>query len=336
MNSLKKIFLKVFIKILRIFPPEISSFVSLNSLKLIANINYDFLNALPKKNLEKVKISKLEFDHILGLSAGIDKSGNYFHSLGSIGFSFIEVGTFTPKSQKGNESPRIKRISKHNSLINRLGFNNPGIKASLENINKNKKNFSGILGISIGKNKDTSLDNAFLDYNFCINQCFQQADYIAINISSPNTKDLRKLSSPEYIKDLSKEISSTRRELNNKYNKLVPIFLKLSPDEKNENLRDIIDVTLSNGFDGYIVANTIQGEFGGISGGMSGELIKQKSNEVLKEVSNIVGNDATLIASGGISSKKDVEERLNNGASLIQIYTSFIYKGPSILEELLI
>ena len=336
MNSLKKIFLKVFIKILRIFPPEISSFVSLNSLKLIANINYGFLNALPKKNLEKVKISKLEFDHILGLSAGIDKSGNYFHSLGSIGFSFIEVGTFTPKSQKGNESPRIKRISKHNSLINRLGFNNPGIKASLENINKNKKNFSGILGISIGKNKDTSLDNAFLDYNFCINECFQQADYIAINISSPNTKDLRKLSSPEYIKDLSKEISSTRRELNNKYNKLVPIFLKLSPDEKNENLRDIIDVTLSNGFDGYIVANTIQGEFGGISGGMSGELIKQKSNEVLKEVSNIVGNDATLIASGGISSKKDVEERLNNGASLIQIYTSFIYKGPSILEELLI
>lgn len=336
MNFLKKIFLKIFLRILRVFPPEVSSSLSLNSIRLIAKLDYDFLNAVPKKSFEKVKISKLEFDHIIGLSAGIDKSGKYFHSLGSIGFSFIEVGTFTPKSQKGNESPRIKRISKDNSLINRLGFNNPGIKASLENINKNKKNFSGILGISIGKNKDTSLDNAFLDYNFCINQCFQQADYIAINISSPNTKDLRKLSSPQYIKDLSKEISSTRRELNNKYNKLVPIFLKLSPDEKKENLRDIINVTLSNGFDGYIVANTIQGEFGGISGGMSGELIKQKSNEVLKEVSNIVGNDATLIASGGISSKKDVEERLNNGASLIQIYTSFIYKGPSILEELLI
>ena len=322
-------------KILRIFPPEVSSSLSLNSIKLIANLNYGLLNAVPKKNLEKIKISELEFDHILGLSAGIDKTGDYFHSLGSIGFSFVEVGTFTPKSQKGNEFPRIRRISKHNSLINRLGFNNPGISASMENINKNKKKFSGVLGISIGKNKDTSLEKAYLDYNFCINECFQQADYIAVNISSPNTKNLRNLSSPEYIKDLSKEISSTRKELDNKFNKAVPIFLKLSPDEKDENIKDIIDVTLSNGFDGYIVANTTQGEFGGISGGISGELIKQKSNEMLRKVSSIVGNDATLIASGGISSKRDVEERLNNGASLIQIYTSFIYKGPSVVEELL-
>jgi dihydroorotate dehydrogenase len=332
----KKIFLKIFLKILRIFPPEISSSISLNSIKLIANLNHGFLNVIPKKNnLEKVKISELEFDHYLGLSAGIDKSGDYFHSLGSIGFSFIEVGTFTPKGQKGNEFPRVKRITNNNSLINRLGFNNPGINLAVEKIDKNKKNFSGILGISIGKNKDTLLENAYLDYNFCMNKCFNQADYIAINISSPNTKGLRKLTSPDYIKDLSKEISLTRKNLNKKFNKVVPIFLKLSPDEKDENLQDIVDATLSNGFDGYIVANTTHGEFGGIHGGISGELLKLKSNEMLRKVKNLVGGDAALIASGGISSKRDVEERLNNGASLIQIYTSFVYKGPFVLEELL-
>ena len=322
-------------KILRAFPPEVSSTISLNSIKMISNFNHNFLSAIPKKKLEKVKVANLVFEHFLGLSAGIDKSGDYFNSLGSIGFSFVEVGTFTPKGQKGNEFPRIKRIIKENSLVNRLGFNNPGINVAVDKINKNKKNFSGILGISIGKNKDTPLGNAHLDYNFCMNQCFNQADYIAINISSPNTKDLRKLTSPEYIRDLSKEISSTRGELNRKFNKVVPIFLKLSPDETDENIQDIVDATLSNGFDGYIVANTTLGEFGGISGGISGELLKQKSNEMLRKVSNLVGNDATLIASGGISSKRDVEERLNNGASLIQIYTSFIYKGPFILEELL-
>tara|TARA_B100000900_G_scaffold383608_1_gene371684 strand:- start:379 stop:1395 length:1017 start_codon:yes stop_codon:yes gene_type:complete len=337
MNFLKKLFLRVFLKILRIFPPEVSSSISLNSIKLIASLNYGFLNAIPKKGLklEKVKVLKLEFDHVLGLSAGIDKSGDYFHSLGSIGFSFIEVGTFTPKGQKGNEFPRIKRINKDNSLINRLGFNNPGICEAIEKIDKNKKNYSGILGISIGKNKDTSLEDAYLDYNFCMNECFEQADYIAINISSPNTRDLRKLTSPEYIKDLSIEISSMRKELNKKFIKTVPIFLKLSPDEKDENIQDIVDVTLSNGFDGYIVSNTTEGEFGGICGGISGELLKRKSNEMLKKVSNLVGDDATLIASGGVSSKRDVEERVSSGASLVQIYTSFIYKGPFILEELL-
>ncbi len=336
MNSFKQIILKTFLTILRILPPEISSSLSLNSIKFITGLNSNFLMAMPKKRLEKIKIAKLEFEHYLGLSAGIDKSGEYFHSLGTIGFSFIEVGTFTPKAQTGNDFPRIKRIYKDQSLINRLGFNNPGIKEGVENIETNKKYFSGILGISIGKNKDTSLEDAYLDYNLCMNECFLQADYIAINISSPNTKDLRKLTSPEYIKDLAKELSLTRKELDNKFNKAVPIFLKLSPDEKDENIKDIIDATLSNGFDGYIVANTIQGEFGGISGGISGELIKQKSNEMLRKVSSIVGDDATLIASGGISSKRDVEERLNNGASLIQIYTSFIYKGPSVIEELLI
>ncbi len=335
MNFFKKIIFKTFLTILRVLPPEISSTLSLNSIRLITSLNRNFLMTIPKKQFEKIKIAKLEFEHFLGLSAGIDKSGDYFHSLGTIGFSFVEVGTFTPKAQLGNEFPRIKRINKDQSLINKLGFNNPGIKEGIKNIEKNKKYFSGILGISIGKNKDTSLENAYLDYNFCMSECFLQADYIAINISSPNTKDLRKLTSPEYINDLSKEISSTRNELDKKFNKAVPIFLKLSPDEKDQNIQDILDATLSNGFDGYIISNTTQSKFGGISGGISGELLKERANNMLKKVNNFAGNDAILIASGGISTRRDVEERLKNGADLIQIYTSFIYKGPFILEELL-
>tara|TARA_B100000989_G_C19516590_1_gene461978 strand:- start:894 stop:1904 length:1011 start_codon:yes stop_codon:yes gene_type:complete len=335
MNYFKKLFLLILLRFLRIFPPEVSSFISLNSIKIIANINHNFLNTVPEKEFKKIKVARLEFDNLLGLSAGIDKSGSYFHSLSKIGFSFIEVGTFTPNAQKGNDLPRIKRINKDFSLINRLGFNNPGIKKAVKNIESNKKDFSGILGISIGKNKDTPLENAYIDYNFCMKECFHHADYIAVNISSPNTKNLRKLTSPDYIKDLSKEISSTKRELENEFNKQVPIFLKLSPDEKDENIHEIISSTLLNGFDGYIISNTSQGEFEGISGGISGELLKQKSNEMLKKVNKLVGQEAILIASGGISSKRDVEERLNNGADLIQIYTSFIYKGPFILKELL-
>ena len=277
----KKIFFQLTLFTLRFLPPELSSYISLNSIKLLNSLGIKFNESKILSTFEsmEIKLDGLRFDHYLGLSAGIDKEGKYFHSLSDIGFSFIEVGTFTPRAQKGNDYPRIKRLQKNKSLINRLGFNNPGILKGMENISKNKNNFSGVLGISIGKNKDTSLEDAYLDYNFCINESFNQADYIAINISSPNTTDLRKLSSTEYIKDLSiNEISAKRKELEKKFNKEVPIFLKLSPDEKDENIRkQYIDATLSNGFNGYIVANTTQGEFGGISGGISGELLKQKS-----------------------------------------------------------
>ena len=200
----------------------------------------------------------------------------------------------------------------------------------MENISKNKNNFQEFLELVLEKIKIHHLRRMLIKIIFFVlTKSFNQADYIAINISSPNTTDLRKLSSPEYIKDLSKEISATRRELEKKFNKEVPIFLKLSPDEKDENIRDIVDATLSNGFNGFIVSNTTQGKIGGISGGISGRIVKTKIlMKCLKKVSNFVGNDATLISSGGISSKRDVEERLNNGASLIQIYTSFVYKGP--------
>ncbi len=334
MYFFKNIFIRLTLALLRFVPPELASQISLISIKYFDFLNINFKTISNKSSFKKIKIMNLTFDHYLGLSAGIDKSGKYFDSLNSLGFSFIEVGTFTPLPQRGNNYPRIKRLP-NKSLINSLGFNNPGILDGIRNIRKNKHNYSGVLGISIGKNKSTPLDKAYEDYNFCLEHCFKDADYIAINISSPNTLDLRKLSSTNYIDDLTREINLKREKLEKKHLKKVPILLKLSPDENEENLQKIISTALSNNFSGFIISNTMKGTIRGISGGISGDLLKNKSGEMLRKVQGLVGDEVTLIASGGISTKVDVEERLDNGAKLIQIYTSFVYRGPSIVNELL-
>ena len=337
MTLLKNFMIKASLLLFRILPPELSSYLSLNSIRILNKINKNILTYYSESPISsKLNVAGLDFKHCIGLSAGIDKEGKYFNSLGSMGFSFVEVGTFTPHPQNGNDHPRIKRITENRSLINRLGFNNPGILRGLHNIKRNRSDYSGVLGISVGKNKATKLDEAFKDYNFCIEKCFPVADYIAVNISSPNTDDLRKLTSPDYIFDLTNEIRKKMKQLEKIHNKKVPIFLKLSPDEENQNIQKIISTSLSNDFNGFIVSNTTKGYLKGISGGISGELLKEKSNQMLIDVKKFLGEEAALIASGGISSKKDVEERMDNGADLLQIYTSFIYKGPSILEELLI
>ncbi len=320
---------------MRIIPPEITSSISLNLIKLIYKVNKNFFKVKINPKIKKIKYQNLEFKHCLGLAAGVDKKGEYFDALSSIGFSFIEVGTFTPSAQKGNEYPRIKRINKESSLINRLGFNNPGILKGVDNIAKNKPNFSGILGISIGKNKDTPIESAYKDYVYCLKRCFHIADYVALNISSPNTADLRKLSSADHIEHLTKEIGLQRNILQKNHKKEVPIFLKLSPDEEDSNIEKIISTSLNNGISGFIISNTTIGEYKNISGGISGKLLKIKSLNMLKRVKNFLGNESFVISSGGISDKSDLTERLDNGAKLAQIYTSFVYQGPKVVEELL-
>ncbi len=334
MKLFTKYFYRLALILLRILPPEISSNISL---KLISQ----FTTARSSQNIKftrqikPLRIENLSFSNFLGLAAGLDKEGKYYSALSSFGFSFIEVGTFTPFPQYGNPKPRIKRLIREKSLINSLGFNNPGIKRGVKNIKKNKRNFKGVLGISIGKNRQTSLEDAYKDYRFCMQESYEVADYLAVNISSPNTEGLRKLSTKEFLEDLICEINKEKVELEKKYLKKVPILFKLSPDESDENLKNIIDLSLSNGISGFILTNTLKGDCLGISGGISGELLKERSNSVLKKAKKIVSNECILISSGGISSKSDVEERMSNGANLIQIYTSFIYKGPEIIEELL-
>ena len=329
-------FYNLALKCLKLLPPETASKLSLYFLKLIHIIFIrNFESDLKINHSSPVQMGALKFRNPLGVAAGLDKEGKYFSAIGSLGFSFIEVGTFTPYAQDGNDSPRIKRLNNEKSLINRLGFNNPGIIQGIKNIKNNKKYFSGILGVSIGKNKETKLEDAYKDYLFCLRHCFEISDYVAVNISSPNTEDLRELSSEGFIFDLTAKINEEALNLKNTFGKKVPIMLKLSPDEDDKNLENIITSASINGFDGFILTNTMQGERKGISGGISGELLKDKSVNMLKKVKNIVHDEKILISSGGISTKNDLEERIDNGAKLIQIYTSFVYKGPKIVKELL-
>ncbi len=335
MQRIKSNIIKFIILFLRLLPPEASSLISLKSINFSYSLNRDILKSKIKREKKSITFRGLSFSHPLGLAAGIDKEGKYFHALGSIGFSFVEVGTFTPKPQKGNDKPRIKRILKHKSLINRLGFNNPGIDAGLMNIKNLKKNYPGVLGISIGKNKFTALDKAHRDYVFCLRKSYELADYVAINISSPNTENLRKLSTEDYIDNLLINLFEELEKLVKIHKKIVPIFLKLSPDEDSDELKRIINVSIEKGVDGFIISNSMAGNYQNIQGGISGELLREKSIEALKIANSIITNEHLLISSGGISTKSDLEERLDNGASLAQIYTGFVYEGPGILEELL-
>ena len=336
LKSILLSFLSIFLFILKRFPPEPSKKFSLKLLKL----SWKYFSFLPIFNSNKSKVIEkkiilngLSFKNNVGIAAGLDKEGKYFSALGSLGFGFVEVGTFTPKAQEGNTKPRIKRL-KNDSIINRLGFNNPGIDEGIKNIKRNINNFNGVLGISIGKNKNTELKNAYKDYIFCMNRSYEVADYLALNISSPNTEGLRDLASEEFIEKLIREVTFEKRRLKEKFIKNAPIYIKISPDESDKNLFHLINLSEDYGIDGFIVSNTYVGEAKGISGGISGSMLKENSLHMLKKVNSLKRKNSTLISSGGISSKSDVKERMENGADLIQIYTSFVYRGPAILEEL--
>ena len=331
------LFINLILKILRFLPPEVSSYLSLKMNKLFF---LTFRSTIKKNYQEKnknknISFLNLNFPNSIGLGAGLDKEGKYVESLGNLGFGFIEVGTFTPLPQKGNEYPRIKRLKSMDSLINRLGFNNPGIDIGLENLKGNRSNFNGVVGVSIGKNRDTSLESAHLDYIYCLQKAYPIADYIALNISSPNTEGLRELSSEDYFNKLIFEINSEATKLHEDLHKFTPLFLKISPDENEERIEKIIDCSLKNNISGFIVSNTTLGEFKNISGGISGRLLRDKSLKMLQIVNKINANRGIVISSGGISTKEDLQQRRKYGADLFQIYTSFIYDGPQVIDDLL-
>ena len=337
---MKNLIYRISLFFLRFLNPEVSSHLSLETLKKLelikdffGNPKEDFLDSKPNSKL--IYAGSLKFKNYLGLAAGLDKEGKYFSALGALGFGFVEVGTFTPYQQKGNDLPRIKRISEQKSLINRLGFNNPGISQGIKNITLNRHKYNGLLGISIGKSLSTPLNRAYEDYVFCLKACYEYADYVAVNISSPNTAGLRDLSTEVYFEKMLTEIHTEYKKLLKSSNKKVPLFLKISPDEKQENIPRIIEASQKNEFSGFIVSNTKFGSYQDMQGGISGNLLKKESLDTQKIVSSCVDKKTIIIASGGISSKEDIEERMDNGADLVQIYTSFVYDGPPIIEKLL-
>lgn len=307
------------------------------------NLTLSALDYLPsilfKKPQDKpLKVMGLHFSHPVGLAAGLDKNGEHLDALAKLGFSFIEIGTVTPKPQMGNPKPRLFRLTEDRALINRMGFNNLGVEALVNNVKKSQ--FKGVLGINIGKNKDTDLNRAADDYLYCLQKVYEYASYITINISSPNTPDLRALQQKEYFASLLSVIQEKRQRLADKFGVQVPLVIKVSPDEEAETLKNMTEVILSQEIEGIIATNTTCSRLGLKSnkakeaGGLSGKPLTSLSTDCLSLLKSYVGNAVTLIGVGGIDSSESALEKLKAGASLVQVYTGLIYEGPGLVAKI--
>jgi dihydroorotate dehydrogenase len=317
--------------LMRSLPGEFSHKLSLELLKLL-----NIFNLLPKLNNvhETTNLLGLRFVNKLGLAAGLDKNGDYLSSLCSLGFGFIEVGTVTPKPQLGNPKPRLFRQKKNRALINRMGFNNKGVQHLLKKL-KSLKRLDTIIGVSVGKNFDTPMEKAWEDYVECIEVICPYADYIAINISSPNTENLRELETKKYFSDLVSSVKLTQKRLEETVG-YVPLLIKISPDISEKNLLSLLGQLKGKEIDGLIATNTTNDHsFKKILGGLSGEPLFNKSNLILKTCRKILGPDFPIIASGGVMSKEMYQQKLDLGANLVQVYTGLIYSGPLLIDQIL-
>ena len=302
----------------------------MHGLKLITLLGYKLKNNVHPKTIE---VSSLALDNRLGLAAGLDKNGDFIDSLASLGFGFLEIGTVTPRPQLGNSKPRLIKLIKEKALVNKMGFNNKGVDYLIEKLVLKKSNIP--LGISIGKNFDTPNSMAFQDYIICLNKVYEHCSYIAVNISSPNTKDLRNLQSRAELDNLLKKLKVRQNELALIHG-YKPLFVKISPDNSNSILEGICESLLKNKIDGVICSNTTSDHnyFKG-EGGLSGSPLLNKSTNVLKFIRKKLGKDFPIIASGGVMTANNFEEKLASGADLVQIYTGFIYEGPNLVKEII-
>ena len=326
-----------FRRILFLFDPEIAHHLVFSILKLFNFIGLLNIFKSPKKDMKQ--LLGLNFKNSIGVAAGLDKNGEYIEILDKFGFGFIEIGTVTPRPQKGNSKPRLFRVEEQDALINRFGFNNVGIDRALENVKKS--NYSAILGINIGKNFDTELYQAVDDYLICFRKAYKIADYISVNISSPNTKNLRDLQSEDHLSLLIKLLKAEQTKLNKLHEKYTPFLVKISPDLESNNLDSICKILIENNVDGIIATNTtidreniLSSKHYKESGGLSGKPLKNKSTSVLKYISKKLHGKIIIIGVGGISSYEDAKEKFDSGADLIQIYTGLIYKGFGLIDEI--
>jgi len=299
------------------------------------------LNAFYKQRVTEkpVKVMGINFPNPLGLAAGLDKNGECIDAFAAMGFGFIEVGTVTPRPQPGNDKPRIFRLPEANAIINRMGFNNKGVDYLVAQVRAAK--FKGVLGINIGKNKDTPEENAKDDYLHCMRKVYNFATYITVNISSPNTPGLRSLQYGDALNELLSALKKEQTQLAEQYGKYIPIAVKIAPDLNEEEINSIAASLIDNNIDGVIATNTtlsregVEGlEYGSEQGGLSGAPVKDKSTTVIKLLSKALNNKLPIIGVGGIASSHDANEKLAAGASLVQVYTGFIYQGPPLVKEI--
>lgn len=285
-----------------------------------------------------VNFAGLNFYNAVGVAAGFDKNAKYLEELACLGFGFVEIGTVTPLPQNGNEKPRLFRLKKDEALINRMGFNNDGMLAIAERLKNRPKNL--IVGGNIGKNKTTPNENAVDDYEKCFKTLYPVVDYFVVNISSPNTPNLRDL----HDKKPLAEILNRLVELRKNFEKSKPIFLKISPDLSYNQIDDVVEIVIETNIDGIVATNTTitrdgldvsnnqLKEIG--AGGLSGKILSKRSNEIIAYIHQKTNGKLPIIGVGGIHSLESAQEKINAGAGLIQIYTSFIYKGPSLIKNI--
>ena len=325
--------MKAFIKIFRFFPPETAHHLALLSLKILNKVKLLKLFLPTIKDFDNPKeYFNLKFRNTLGVAAGLDKNGDYVDELELLGFGFIELGTVTPKPQEGNQKPRVFRYLNQQAVVNSLGFNNKGVEHLVSKI-KNKK-YDAVIGVNIGANKASKNDQRIDDYAFCFEKVYKYCDYVTVNISSPNTPKLRKLHNPEELQKIFKRINEIKST-----NQIdIPIFLKISPDESEENILKIINIYETLKIKGLIVSNTSIDKdiLEGCSheGGISGKPLLKRSNQLLKMIHDF-NKDIFLVGVGGVFSKEDYENKIKLGASLVQIYTGFIFEGPAIVKKIL-
>lgn len=322
--------LTILTKIFHFLPAEFSHSLALTGIRFITSLGFKIKHHRNKKDFE---MFQYQFNHSLGLAAGLDKNGDYIDSLAALGFSFLEIGTVTPKPQYGNKKPRLYRDKSSKAIINSMGFNNKGVDYLVEKVKKKKSDIP--IGISIGKNLNTPNKSAVNDYLYCLDKVFEFANYIAINVSSPNTEGLRSLEAQKGLENLIKPLKQRQLELSKEFG-YRPLLLKISPDNDEKGIEDICKTLLRFSVDGLICTNTtINHDHISGSGGLSGKPLMGPSTETLRKARILLGDEFPIIASGGVMSKKDYLEKIKAGADLVQIYSGFIYEGPKLINDIL-
>ena len=320
--------------------PEHAHELTLGALARLQNTPMQCLWQQPRVN-DPFTVAGLKFPNRIGLAAGLDKNGRCIDGLGAMGFGFIEVGTVTPKAQPGNPKPRMFRLPEANALINRLGFNNDGLAAFLANVQRAKfRSSGGILGLNIGKNAATPIERAVDDYLLCLDGVYPHADYVTVNISSPNTKNLRDLQSDAALDALLAAVQECKARLAAQHRRSVPIFVKIAPDLEASQVDAVAAILKRHGIDGVIATNTTIArdavkhlQHGAEVGGLSGAPVFEASNRVITQLRATLGSAYPIIGVGGVLSAADARAKRAAGADLVQIYTGFIYRGPELVSD---
>lgn len=316
---------------------EKAHLLGLKAIKLVHSLKLSRI-VFGKPVIAPKQVMGLNFPNAVGLAAGLDKNGDFVDALSSVGFGFVEIGTITPRPQPGNPRPRLFRIPEAHAIVNRMGFNNKGVEHLIAQVKKVQS--ETIIGINIGKNFDTPVEKAADDYKLCLQQVYPLADYITINISSPNTPGLRTLQFGDELKHLLKTLKSEQSVLSNNWKKYVPLAVKIAPDMEDNDIKIIAELLLEQKIDAVIATNTTvsRSAVEGLpnadeQGGLSGMPVYQQSTHVVRVLSEHLQEQIPIIAAGGIFTAEDAKEKIKAGADLVQIYTGFIYRGSQLIQD---